>query len=327
MDKLLCCDWGTSNFRLRLVEIATGNILEEVRSAQGIAETFKHWKQTGRSEEYRLGYYLTFIAAQLEVLAGKTANSLAGVPVILSGMASSSIGMVELAYNYFPPTLDGTGLNVLSLPAAGAFTHPVLLVSGLRTATDIMRGEETKLIGCARQLMQSDPTTYIFPGTHSKHVLVNCGQVIQLTTYMTGEFFDLLSQKSILAPSVAFCEKSDAPNLSAAFAEGVLDSVASSLLHSAFVVRINDLFKTRSATENYQYLSGVLIGSELKELRNRPTHICVVGHHTLTNQYCTALNILGIPSPAYTLCIRDADEALIAGQLHIYKTYYQLDQA
>ena len=43
---------------------------------------------------------------------------------------------------------------------------------------------------------------FIFPGTHSKHVTVKNGNVIDIKTYMTGEFFELLSVKSILSATI-----------------------------------------------------------------------------------------------------------------------------
>ncbi len=63
-----------------------------------------------------------------------------------------------------------------------------------------MRGEETQLIGCLKSGKQDG--FFIFPGTHSKHVEVEDGMVKDFKTYMTGEFFELLSQKSILLNSV-----------------------------------------------------------------------------------------------------------------------------
>ena len=46
MDKyILCCDWGTTSFRLRLVERQDYNVLAEFLSKDGVAATFKAWKE------------------------------------------------------------------------------------------------------------------------------------------------------------------------------------------------------------------------------------------------------------------------------------------
>ncbi len=78
---------------------------------------------------------------------------------------------------------------------------------------------------------------YIFPGTHSKHIIVKDGAVVAFTTYMTGEFFALLSKQSILHTSV---EKHTDSAPSASFMNGVEDATKGNLLHLAFMVRTND---------------------------------------------------------------------------------------
>jgi 2-dehydro-3-deoxygalactonokinase len=42
----------------------------------------------------------------------KTGIDLIGVPVILSGMASSTIGMVDMPYKQIPIKLDGSDLEI-----------------------------------------------------------------------------------------------------------------------------------------------------------------------------------------------------------------------
>ncbi len=76
------------------------------------------------------------------------------------------------------------------------FRIPYILVSGFQTDTDIMRGEETKLLGF--DIPDDEERIFIFPGTHSKHVFVKNKTGIDFKTYMTGELFNLMSEKSIL---------------------------------------------------------------------------------------------------------------------------------
>lgn len=66
-----------------------------------------------------------------------------------------------------------------------------------------MRSEEVQLIGAVEgQKDSAAETGYIFPGTHFKHIYVQRKQVTDFKTYMTGEYFELLSQKNILRESV-----------------------------------------------------------------------------------------------------------------------------
>jgi len=55
--KFLSCDWGTSNFRLRLVDTNKKEISGEVLSEEGITETYNQWVATGLPEKERIGFY------------------------------------------------------------------------------------------------------------------------------------------------------------------------------------------------------------------------------------------------------------------------------
>ncbi|MEJ7588662.1 MAG: 2-dehydro-3-deoxygalactonokinase, partial [Ferruginibacter sp.] len=123
----------------------------------------------------------------------------------------------------------------------------------------------------ARIIANETEQLFIFPGTHSKHLSVKNGMVTSITTYMTGELFDLLSSKSILSASVKKNERGDN---SPFFIEGVIKGTGSNLTNSIFHVRTNHLFNKITSFENYDYLSGLLIGHELKEIaRDRLTAI------------------------------------------------------
>src|SRR5690606_21246449 len=122
-----------------------------------------------------------------------------GVAGVLSGMASSSIGFKELPYKKLPVDLSGSDLNMMQLTPKDS-RNPVTIVSGVQTENDVMRGEETKLIGWAYDLPHSNAEIKVLlPGTHPKHIVVQGKQCIHFETFMTGEFFHLLSQKSVLA--------------------------------------------------------------------------------------------------------------------------------
>jgi 2-dehydro-3-deoxygalactonokinase len=161
------------------------------------------------------------------------------------------------------------------------------------------------LVGCAI----GEDALFIFPGTHSKHILVNKGIAIKFKTYMTGEFFELLANKSILSSSV---NRSDATDKSIqAFCDGV-NEAGLNLLHTSFLVRTNQLFNKYSREENYYYLSGLVIGNELKDLNDTgESHIYLIGTPALCSYYENAIQLL---EPGKKLKLIDADEATIRGQ-------------
>lgn len=313
MKFFFSCDWGTSNFRLRLVDADKRRPLSELKTDQGIAMTFDAWKRSGTNEEDRKVFYQNYLFEQVKKITGSFAGPVDNLPIILSGMASSSIGMKELPYKKLPFQCDGSDLVVHTIWDENDQPHKIILISGVSSEVDVMRGEETMLVGCD---IVKDETNqlFLFPGTHSKHVLVKNGVVQNIATYMTGEVFDLLSNKSILAASVVK-NNPGAEFSNQTFEEGLKEGASSNILNSIFHVRTNQLLKNMTADANYFYLSGLLIGQELKDvLENKPSSITLVCSEGLQKVYTTALHMLGLSD---RLDYKDADDALINGQIMI----------
>ncbi|HEX3934903.1 MAG TPA: 2-dehydro-3-deoxygalactonokinase, partial [Puia sp.] len=198
---------------------------------------------------------------------------------------------------------------------------------------------------------------FVFPGTHSKHIDVRDGQAVAFKTYMTGELFALLTQQSVLAASVTAPDKTgsaagSAATLPEAFFAGIAATRNASLLHSAFLTRTNQLFHKYNKEDNYHFLSGLLIGEELRELTEmaaapeaanapplaRPATLAapsprpealtpspapgsgpvtLVASSPLRESYAAALDFLGFRQVAAI----DADEALIAGHCAIFARF------
>lgn len=321
MDHFLSCDWGTSSFRLRLVQAAPIQVLAELKSDQGIADTYKLWLQQSVTVD-RQAFYVQILQTQIDALSRdpdfiKAGVSLTGLPVILSGMASSTIGLVDMPYRELPFQLDGSDLNLQLLQQHSA-GHPVLVVSGARTDQDVMRGEETKVIGCAPFLKDTKQALQlILPGTHPKHLLVKDNQVQGFKTYMTGEFFDLLAGHSVLAASVEEGGDFHNPLYQESFIDGVKAADGSDLLHTAFMVRTRQVLHQIPARQNYHYLSGLLVGTELKGVQpGLPVYL--VGGALHTSLYSVACATLQIPIVKHI----DADQALIQGHQLIASTFF-----
>jgi 2-dehydro-3-deoxygalactonokinase len=308
MKFFISADWGTTHLRLRIVDRDRQQVLHEVRSSDGIAATHEQWRESGQEQEKRLSFYQAVLLRQIRQLQPSSDLTLQDLPVVISGMASSSVGMMELAYQSVPYHVNGSDLFRVSLPATDTFPYSILLVSGVRTAHDVMRGEEVQLVGCPA-IGDVKEGLYLFPGTHSKHVLVKEGKVIDFSTYMTGEFFHLLSTRSILAASVA---AGDADPADVAFQQGVRDSRHAPLLHSAFLVRTNQLLGGWTKEDNYHYLSGLVIGEELGYLAGSDTSLTLVCTGRLKDNYSMACRVLGIAAD-----VIDADQALVNGHCRL----------
>jgi 2-dehydro-3-deoxygalactonokinase len=281
MSKFLSCDWGVSSFRLRLVETRTGEVSVETKSDMGIAHTWQQWLNTGRPEPERIHFYTDKLG---EAIGQLPVRIDVDIPVILSGMASSSIGLAELPYQQFPFHWDLKQMFIRKIPGVEEFKHPMYLVSGFRTDDDVMRGEETMLFGF--DLMDDDEKVIIFPGTHSKHVLVKQKTAIDFKTYMTGELFNLLAEKSILRTAISTGEDETS------FADGFIESKEGNLLHKVFKIRSRQLLQHTDPVGNFQWLSGLLIGTELKDLSGTDYPVYLVCGEHLKNPYLQGLKLL-----------------------------------
>ncbi|ATP55264.1 2-keto-3-deoxy-galactonokinase [Pedobacter ginsengisoli] len=312
MDYFFSCDWGTSSFRLRLIRASDLVVIAETKSSRGISDTYKLWQQTS-TLSLRSDFYANIVKDEIKFLQQDLSMPTDGIPVLFSGMASSTIGMVDLPYKRLPFNLDGSDLKIEFITNSAA-ANPFVVISGACTDCDVMRGEETKIVGCQSLLDNSDQEQLlILPGTHPKHIVVKNNQAIDFKTYMTGEFFNLLSVDSILSASVAEGGDLDDPQNQDSFIEGVRASRHSNLLHASFMVRTNQVLKNIPPTQNFHYLSGLLIGTELGGLKPDVPIYLVGGavHASLYKLACNELNL------RVNMEI-DADLALIKGQQAIF---------
>ncbi len=160
---------------------------------------------------------------------------------------------------------------------------------------DVMRGEEVQILGALRLTGLTDGL-FVLPGTHNKWATVHAGRVTGFRTCMTGEVYGLLAQHSILARTL----EADAPLDEAAFRDGLARAGnGQGLLHNLFGVRALALFDRLTPAASPSYLSGVLIG---EELRTQPLaevrEVVLIGTPALTARYTLALSALGVKTRA-----------------------------
>lgn len=272
MNRLLALDWGTSSLRGALLD-AGGEVLDERSLPRGILSVAPG--EFPAVFESAFGDWMT--AATL---------------CLISGMAGSQQGWREAPYCACP-----TGFADIAARLEWVVPGRIAIVPGLSIdrdgMPDVMRGEETQVFG-ALQLLGLDTARLVLPGTHSKWVTVAERRITGFSTWMTGEFYALLRQHSILARTLP--AEDGAPD-SAAFERGVTHALRSaSLLHTAFSTRTLSLFRQMAPGALPSYLSGLVIGEELKHQQlPRDEPVVLMGAEALTARYAQALAMLGVP--------------------------------
>jgi len=292
-DHLLSCDWGTSTFRLLLLHTPTSRVEAVIQTDNGNAAMYQHWLDQGRPE--RASFYRSYLQQQVKALSRTCRHALEGLPLMLSGMSSSSIGLCELPYDELPFELDGQLPGHRYFEATNEFPNPIWVFTGLKSATDVMRGEEMQVLGLFPALPEARQTAIcIFPGTHSKHIQLHAGRILDFHTYMTGEIFQLMGHHSILKASVEMAQ-TDNTGISPHFAQGVKVGAQTPLLNALFHVRSRQLLQGEAAADNAQFLSGLLIGSELSTLKDPKAAIVLCAGKKLSPHYRAALDALALP--------------------------------
>lgn len=239
-------------------------------------------------------------------------------------MASSTLGMEEISYSSLPFALDGSGVSSATFADFNGTESPLILVSGVKSESDVMRGEEAQLIGIFQlqetNSLKRSKSTFVFPGTHSKHMFVENGHMTAFSTFITGEMYSVLSEYSILKDSVALGGDLLVESNKAAFVSGVLASGSSSLLNTLFTIRTNQLFSKLNKEQNAFYMSGLLIGDELRGLRSNSFGQLIIcsGKH-LYNHYKFACQALEFTENITFINPELIDKATIAGQVQVFK--------
>ncbi|MBN9062275.1 MAG: 2-dehydro-3-deoxygalactonokinase, partial [Rhizobiales bacterium] len=158
---------------------------------------------------------------------------------------------------------------------------------------DVMRGEEIQAFGA---VADDASAIVVLPGTHSKWVMVEHGRIADFCSMMTGEMFAVLKDHSILGRLIDPAAHEARP---AAFARGVelaLSSAPGGFLNHIFTARSGVLLGALEAADIPDYLSGVVIGHEVREgLRIAPGRgVTLIGDEKLAARYKTALALAGI---------------------------------
>lgn len=263
---MIAVDWGTSSFRAYRLA-AEGRIVDRREAAKGILAV-----APGQ-----------FPQALKEQIAGWD-----DAPVIMCGMVGSRQGWVEVPYVQCPASLDAMAAHLRKVHwgARAAWIVPGLSCVDASGVPDVMRGEETQLLGVLDALPEA--AVVCLPGTHSKWVHVRGRRIERFTTHMTGEVFSVLREHSLLGRTM---EEGAFDRI--AFAEGVSRSAdGGGLLHHLFGTRTRALFGELAAPASASYLSGLLIGHELRSAGAEEVHL--LGAPALLAAYAEAAGLLGL---------------------------------
>lgn len=312
-NSFISVDWGTSNLRIRFISNPNFNILDEYYFDYGLKKMNIKWEKSKDIFPSKKKYLLEKLIEFIDETLFNHSNI---KNIIISGMASSSIGIQELDYSQIPFDLFNPSIVLKKIAWRG---KNIYLISGIKKDDDIIRGEETQVVGIAEEFIVREKVLIIIPGTHSKHIYCNEGIITNFKTFMTGEIFSSLAENTILSQSLEYDHFENKYKTS--FINGV-DRIKKgcSLLNVAFKLRTNDLFNKKSKKENYHYLSGMLIGEELLSLDFVTINkIIVYANSKLGKIYYCALNYIDPKKDIILIPEKKIAKSQAIGQMKIYQ--------
>lgn len=281
VPRFISVDWGTTSLRCYLAA-ADGRILGLHTSPDGIMSI----------PEGRFG-------ATLEEALRPWITSYGWLPIVMSGMVGSRQGWQEAPYLNCPVELGDLEGRLIELRHEGL--PPIGLVPGIDTSEDdgtpdVMRGEEMQIFGALRAL-ETTEALILLPGTHAKWAVIENGAITSFRTYMTGEVFAALKDRTILARLMK-TGPHDAEAFRRGVKKGAQGTAPGDLLHSIFSARTRALFDQLAGEGVESYLSGLLIGSEIVSASAwsrlpQGRDVLILASDQLADRYRTACDVLG----------------------------------
>ncbi len=289
-------DWGTTHLRLFLVD-GESTILATAEGP-GVAQA------AGRFESV-----LTGLTAAWQQQHGP-------LPVVLCGMVGSTIGWTNAPYVPCPAHPARIAGAMTSIADRSVFIAPGLSCRNRHGAPDVMRGEETQILGALHlnPALARGRHLLCLPGTHAKWVVLDNGCVEEFLTAVTGELFAVLDQHSVLVRA----GDRAADFVEAAFDAGMqraIDNPQAALMHLLFECRSRQVVGELAREQAPDFLSGLLIAHDVlgamrlfsDTVTNGET-ITIIANSSLAQRYRRALQALHVNT-----AIVDGSHASLAG--------------
>ncbi|MBD1557493.1 2-dehydro-3-deoxygalactonokinase [Vibrio sp. S9_S30] len=276
---VIAMDWGSTMLRAYLLS-DKGELMGEKSFPWGVL-------QLPESDGKKLTYEQVFYAAVDDWLMAFPV-----LHVYLAGMVTSKIGWVEVPYVEAPCAIEDIhagGHSLLTKDCQLVNLIPGVCYQGHQM--NLMCGEETQLLPFLNCWERTYDGWVVLPGTHCKWVLIQNLQISEFQTYMTGELYSLFRKHSILA----FGDNEENTSLDIdTFLRGVNANLSSvGILSKLFSCRSAVLFDEVESVHRFSYLSGLLIGAEIKEAKTAlgglPAEISLIGDEHLCDLYRMAL--------------------------------------
>jgi 2-keto-3-deoxy-galactonokinase len=267
MKHYITIDGGTTNTRISLV--TNGSVIETKKfpiGAKDCTHGVEAFKRKITEEIDNICLHNSLATREIEA-------------VIASGMITSSYGLYNLDHIDAPAGIPELHEGMMRVENVFG-TLPCHFIPGVKKPTDdpftadMMRGEETEIFGLTGEY-NCENTTFVLPGSHSKHIFIDSKRRISdFKTLLTGEAIFAIANDTILKDAVSLDVREFDKN---ALLSGYEAAEKSGLYEALFKVRIKKALFNKNKEECYSFFLGVMLMEEVSSIRRSSVKRVVIG--------------------------------------------------
>jgi 2-dehydro-3-deoxygalactonokinase len=199
--------------------------------------------------------------------------------ILASGMITCEFGLCNLPHIKTPAGINELHENMYETRIDEISDIPFVFIRGVKTDTeemdalDMMRGEETELMGIINE--EYGECVYILPGSHSKIIKTDKeSKIVAFSTMLTGEMIASLSQGTILKDAVDL----SVSEINREYLLKGYDYAKSAGINKAlFKVRILKNIFGCSKEEIYSFFMGIVLCDEIEVIIRDEAKTVVLG--------------------------------------------------
>lgn len=199
--------------------------------------------------------------------------------ILASGMITSEGGLCNLPHLPAPCGIEELAENLFEKTLPAISSVPITFIRGVKTGgvdfadTDMMRGEETELMGFGDGPQPN--TLYVLPGSHSKLVETDeKGRIARFSTQLTGELLSAVANGTILQNSIDLSEsETDTDYLK----RGYLFAKEKGVNAAFFKVRVLDKLFGCTKKQAYSFFMGAVLSPEIENIINAAAENVIIG--------------------------------------------------
>ena len=190
--KYISIDVGTTNTRVRYMD--NDNIIKIYKEQIGVRDT----ALTGSLNKLK-----AVLKKGIEECL-RDEDNVNEIKIIASGMCTSNLGLLEISHLNTPVSREDLANHMIKKTFVDIINVPIYFIPGVRNNTynfecaDMMRGEEVEAFGALHLLEPEGNVLFVSPGSHTKFVFINNGEIKKCSTTLTGEIIWALANHTIL---------------------------------------------------------------------------------------------------------------------------------